>query len=75
MDEGRCRSCGKRILWAQSALTGARVPLDPEPVTSGGGFVQNEHGMLVWTTSGERRASHFATCPQAAEWRGKGGKV
>jgi len=72
-DRARCRSCGAPILWVVTVASGKRMPLDAEPGPAGN---------LVLLTGGRARAaepddrpplhtSHFATCPQAAEWRGK----
>lgn len=66
-----CRSCGAEILWCEATVTGRRMPIDPEP---------SPIGNLVLVHGGRFRVadnddvpplhlSHFATCPQANEWR------
>jgi hypothetical protein len=55
-----CQSCGASIDFIVSEK-GRRVPVDAKPLT-------------VFTPDGRAvkgYQSHFATCPQAAEWRGK----
>lgn len=34
MKTAACRSCGATILWATTARTGSRMPLDAEPVAA-----------------------------------------
>jgi len=72
---GECRSCGAPILWARTEHD-RNIPLDrtpydgPEP---GGLFVLRD-GVAI-AVSPEAFAgedlyrSHFATCPDAKEWR------
>lgn len=73
---GTCRSCGAPILWVHTAK-GTRMPLDAEPVDGGNVTLSNGvafvHGQpaLLLDEPVETYVSHFATCPQAAEWRGK----
>lgn len=54
-----CRSCGRCIVWLVTDK-GRRMPVDPEGVKPG--ETVYEHG---------RHVSHFATCPQADQWRKK----
>lgn len=54
----RCRSCGARIVWIETAA-GKKMPLDEKKAT-----VVLDDGTVV-----TGRVSHFATCPQAGEWR------
>jgi hypothetical protein len=77
-----CSSCGAPILWAKYT-TGARMPLDREPVP--GGTLRVERGPSNWSMAGSdhyhllcfwdrsetepRYQSHFASCPQAQEHR------
>lgn len=78
-----CRSCEAEVLWVRTER-GRRMPLDPVPVDlrthSGTGLfvLRDEHspeGPLALAVGGsefplERHyTSHFATCPQAEEWR------
>lgn len=79
----RCRSCGAEIVWARSQL-GKRIPLDAEPTADGNVILRPDGAAIVLSGAGlaEARAnrsgrvgtlhrSHFATCPQAGEWRKK----
>ena len=67
-----CRSCEAPILWAETAA-GKSMPLDEKP---------DPNGTFVFVNGKTRRAepldvqlkrplytSHFATCPEAAQWR------
>lgn len=70
-----CRSCKAEIIWATNAATGNLTCLDFEK-TPDGTFHVIEQLTLEGTTTlmyehGEPggHTSHFATCPQANEWR------
>jgi hypothetical protein len=81
----RCASCEAPVLWAVTATTGSRMPLDPEPRADGtialiGSADDVEAPLaLVLRPSQLREArnhgaprlyrSHFASCPHAARWR------
>jgi len=73
-----CRSCGARIEWVQTSK-GKAMPLDPTPTPDGTVVVRAGVGHVIGQLSSiqvcadERRyAPHWATCPQASEWRGRG---
>lgn len=72
----RCRSCQALIEWALTA-EGRRMPVDLEPDVDGllvvheGRVEFAEHAPIDWPAGLPRRTSHFATCPNAAEHRGK----
>lgn len=77
-DVQACRSCGRPIVWA-STVTQRSMPVDADP--SPGGTIEltaTGHGVYASVVtvrdSAEpmRRTSHFATCPQADVWRGRG---
>lgn len=64
---GRCRSCGASITWAE-LTSGKRHPFDGEivAVRTQGSVLEGrviEHVDTTVTTS------HFATCPDAQDWR------
>jgi hypothetical protein len=75
-----CRSCGAPILWAVTEHE-RRMPLDRDPYTGpepGGLFalrLDGENAPLAIAATPEAFAdeplyrSHFATCPDAKEWR------
>lgn len=73
-----CRSCGKSIEWGVTEK-GKKMPLDPEVIphdeASEGDYLLTEGGKLYRVTKARSlpnvkgRVSHFATCPQAGEWR------
>jgi hypothetical protein len=67
-----CRSCGAPIRWAITDH-GNRIPLDPEPAEVGNLILVQRDGQLhaAHAVPGTH-VSHYATCPQAAEWRKRG---
>lgn len=83
-DVSACRSCGAEILWAHTR-DGKRIPLDAVPSPAGNVYLNESatfarasvlSGALLEAarSAGEKlRTSHFATCPQAGEWRRKRG--
>lgn len=78
-----CRSCGARVLWAVTAATGSRMPLDEAPVADGYvtieawpntavpvATVHAPGGLFDTRPAGAARyVPHHATCPDAARWR------
>jgi len=65
---GRCRSCGAAIEWAE-LVSGKRMPFDP-PIVA----VRTQGNILAGARTVEDvdttvTASHFATCPDAGQWR------
>ena len=74
-----CRSCRAPIEWKKT-LSGKSIPLDLEPVPDGNivltdGDVAETLGPLELELLDPDRAryvSHFATCPDADQWRGGG---
>lgn len=67
---GRCRSCGAPVEWAE-LVTGKRMPFNPPIVV-----VRTQGSMLAGDRTIEEvdstvTLSHFATCPQAKDWRRK----
>ena len=73
-----CRSCGARITWLETA-GGNRIPVDEDPVPNGNIVVVGRMAKVCKNAAaaetlypGEPRyVSHFATCPQAGQWRKK----
>jgi hypothetical protein len=80
----QCRSCGAEVIFVPSAKTGKTMILDAKPEkrivltdgeAGGGLFVGLKHSDY---TGGQARAyvadvyvDHHATCPQAAQWKGR----
>jgi hypothetical protein len=75
-----CKSCKRPIVWAVSEKTQKKLPLDPEPVLGGNLHMVGEQPQpygrpapLVRAVEPDelvhRFVSHFATCPQADQWR------
>jgi hypothetical protein len=72
----RCRSCDAPIIWAS---TGSKLmPVDAEPTEKGnveltpGSLGRGVVATVLTAPSllgGPLRTSHFASCPDAGEWR------
>jgi hypothetical protein len=64
---GLCRSCQAAIVWVERVDNGRRhpynPPLDAQPIDRRDG---NRTLSVINTTTA---VSHFATCPQATQWR------
>lgn len=85
MGEGKCRSCGAAVIWAPLAATGGLMPLDVQTELAPAPKLvayNDETGLARVLGKGDVREallhagpnvtfhqSHFATCPQAREWR------
>lgn len=74
-----CGSCDAPIIWAVSARSLKPMPVDAEP-TKGANVALRDRGvdvpplatvLAVAKQFGRTnlRLSHFATCPQAGQWR------
>jgi len=71
-----CRSCGAPIRWVISDR-GRSIPIDDKPDPKGllvlqpheDGRTRAVHFGTVVPGDAPRFTSHFATCPQAAQWR------
>jgi uncharacterized protein involved in high-affinity Fe2+ transport len=77
-----CRSCDAPVMWLENETTGKRAPIDREPTEGGNIEIDQAAGRyrvlleLERPQAQERGAplhmNHFATCPQARNWkRGK----
>lgn len=80
-----CRSCSAQIIWAQSATSDKRMPLDAEPVDDGNVVLElrghaadplyrvltkkEKAQQTIFDEPQLRYKSHFATCPQDKQWR------
>lgn len=79
MAESKCRSCGALVLWVKMAPSCRWTPLDPVPSATGnierkrGKVSDRWYGRVVPESErhnhGPLYVSHFATCPQADNWR------
>jgi hypothetical protein len=70
-----CASCQAPIVWAITAPGGRRTPVDRDPVEGGNLVLESKGGRLIvrYVPTGQgTHVSHFATCPQASEWRNRG---
>lgn len=73
-----CRSCKAPVIWCRLQPIGAVTPIDAEPCEHGNIALSMVKGEVIGRVlkKGEeyphpRRTSHFATCPQAKQWRTK----
>ena len=62
-----CRSCGAHVLWMSAG--GAPMPVNFESVDVDNLEAVDELGLTPLFDRERGHVSHFATCPQAAEWR------
>lgn len=62
-----CKSCGAAIVWAKTSM-GKLAPYERDDA-NGKWAVVAGIARLLEPTDVERFTSHFATCPQAAQWR------
>jgi hypothetical protein len=78
----KCRSCKAPIVFAYHPTSGKNHPFEEDPAGVwviengtakhvGKPEVQLELGAPAAATA-QRFTSHFSTCPNAAEWRGRG---
>jgi hypothetical protein len=73
-----CRSCNADIEWAEWADSGRSIPLDVKPAAAD---AKNALAVIAgkvrrYTVEDARlgrdkRVSHFATCPDAKDWRSR----
>lgn len=68
--KSKCRSCGAPIVWGVTS-NGKRIPLDAEPEVR---FVfQDADDPKKLGGAMKTYQSHFATCPDADDWRSSDG--
>jgi hypothetical protein len=73
-----CRSCGRKIVWAETERA-KMMPVDAEPARDGNIVLRRQgSGIAPLAIVGvppmglpetERYTSHFATCPHRDHWR------
>jgi hypothetical protein len=76
MERRTCAACGASIFFAQTER-GKRIPIDWDPVDGGNIRLDGQMAVVESKRSrgmapldgGPRYTSHFATCPQAADFR------
>lgn len=68
MGMGTCRSCGASIVWARGSW-GKAMPLDQCAVSEGNIRINKDGAAVVGRKGSGPYRSHFATCPQAENWR------
>jgi len=66
-DEGTCRGCGAAILWIRTPQ-GKRTPIDAAVKKIWIAVLDGDPPAWTWILR-DGHESHFATCPQAAEFR------
>lgn len=68
-----CSSCGAEVIWVE-LKSGKRHPLDAEIIVSDGTkllYVDDLRGFKKLPAGRKGYVSHFATCPDAKDWRKK----
>jgi hypothetical protein len=70
--ERQCRSCGAQIIWAET-IAGRKISFDRgrdglTPVRSQGSMLEGD-GRIVELIDTSINATHFQTCPDAAQHR------
>ena len=75
----KCRSCEQSIDWVRT-VSGKNMPVDPDYIqhdeVKPGTVLVTDGGNVITVKAGDRRPnikgriSHFATCPEANQWRG-----
>lgn len=75
----QCTECARDIVWALVALSGKRIPVDPEPVANGNIRLRFGRGAptaivdsgrsLFNPDNDDRFVSHFSTCSHASDYR------
>lgn len=68
--EAKCKSCGATIIWAVTT-NGAKAPMNADFVPLDLKTIKAAGGAEVEIVSVAGKASHFATCPQAQQFRRK----
>ena len=76
MKAQKCRSCKAKIIWVPTAA-GKLMPLDLERTPDGNVAIEGGRAVVMSgpVPGGTGRKSHFATCPQADQWRRDGQEV
>ncbi len=81
---GLCRSCSELVLWVFMVRKDGTVAKKPSPVNISfrdGGNIKLRHGrtserlygkVVDVTSKSRKHKSHFATCPDSAQWRKRG---
>lgn len=78
MSEAKCRSCQALILWITLEPRNKPHPVNPVPIEGGSIRTTLEGGkrtgrvLPYGVRKGKLYVSHFATCPDADDWRGTG---
>ncbi len=68
---GYCSSCNAPILWARTGRNDKAKPLDRRSRGDGNMVIENERAVIFQPlihTGMTRYMTHFATCPQGAQW-------
>jgi hypothetical protein len=77
-----CRDCGKEIIWLKHDKTGKSAPIERDRSKLGNIVISEEQGLYRIATEAEYdkhlladspilRLNHFASCPNAKEFRKK----
>lgn len=64
-----CSSCARVIYWGRTK-SGARMPIDPQPVANGN--IERDGELIIVVRPDKltaRFVSHYVTCPEAVKYR------
>lgn len=78
-NQARCKSCNALIMWLRNDRTGKMSPIDAAPNINGNCLVldDDEHYHVLAKIDAIAQdpsriyTNHFATCPEAAQWKSK----
>lgn len=71
----KCRSCGANVHWVRMIPSGKAMPVDAEPHSKGTISLNHSRTEAIVLPrklrepGGPLYRSHFATCPEANQWR------
>lgn len=66
-----CKGCGKPIVFADT-MDKKTIPIDPRPPVYRAVTMSDDGTPLIVERAMLHYVSHFATCPKASEFSGKG---
>jgi len=66
--KGKCRGCGKDIIFAKNSDGKGIIPLDPRPAVYQ--VIEQPDGSAVAVRDKNYMVTHFATCPKASDFSG-----
>jgi hypothetical protein len=71
-DDGKCRSCGRAIVWCETKA-GKNIPFDA-PLVAAQSYGDVFDGRALESVDTEVSPTHFSSCPDGKVWSGRGAK-